>query len=45
MLNNEKTVSFKLEDYEAPSATITILLSNDIITVSDPFVEDIDWDL
>ena len=45
MFNNEKAVSFKLDDYEAPSAIITFLSTNDIITVSDPFVEDIDWDI
>ena len=33
------------ENYQNPTADVIILNINDIITASDPYVEDIDWDL
>jgi len=33
------------ENYQIPTADVIILNINDIITASDPYVEDIAWDL
>ncbi len=33
------------EIYKQPEVEIVILVVTDIVTTSDPFVDDIDWDL
>jgi len=45
MLNKNITISLNLERYEVPNATIIMITSNDVITESDPYVADIEWDL